>query len=212
MRFLIVRVALPALMALLLTEMQAASGLGNSIHYQACKTPEQPFYTNETKKNTDVLYIYNKTSQQCELVLIDKNINGTFNSRIECIQCCNTGRDTSFEYEYSEELLCSEFANMSLAYFYNSTSGLCEEYCACSEPDDRTDDVNFYRTEMFCNFMCGFVISTPRIFNQCVLTLLITMYEMYSMQLPVKHARPTQPAATPLPSGPAGNPGNERVK
>ncbi|XP_049526189.1 uncharacterized protein LOC125946625 [Dermacentor silvarum] len=178
MRFLIVLAASPALMALLLTELQAAISPENATYSPACKTPQQPFYSDPKSNDTDILYIYNETSKLCEAVLINKSISGTFDSRITCIECCNTNQtidgpsctgspigacdpstpearldnDDASYYEY--ELTCDYLANQTDAAFYNTTSGKCEYYCVCSEPDNRTADMNFHMGVATCEFKC----------------------------------------------------------
>nr|DAA34611.1 TPA_inf: serine proteinase inhibitor [Amblyomma variegatum] len=165
MRSILFSLAACALVPSVLSDQRGERNNEDCPAMQTCVTPEWPFYKNLSDPNdkSDILFIYNSTSELCEKVLIDPTYrNHTYKSRFDCVSACNPGQGAPFCAAGPIEP-CNDTASNrtdhyeydNTAYFYNVTSMQCQEYLGCVDYLDRTDDVNYYITEHFCMFECG---------------------------------------------------------
>uniref|UniRef100_A0A023G196 Putative serine proteinase inhibitor n=1 Tax=Amblyomma parvum TaxID=251391 RepID=A0A023G196_AMBPA len=125
-----------------------------------CETPQLPFCnlsdSDSCYNKTDILFIFNTTSGLCESTLIDPSYrNNTFKSRFECVSTCNPDQGAPFCAE-SPWNACNGSTEDSIfvSYFYNITSGTCEEYVDCVESEYKTTDVNGFYDDVNCKFQC----------------------------------------------------------
>uniref|UniRef100_A0A023FRM3 Putative serine proteinase inhibitor n=1 Tax=Amblyomma cajennense TaxID=34607 RepID=A0A023FRM3_AMBCJ len=135
--------------------MAAENGHEDLKEKRQCKTPQRPFF--ESLDNTDFLFIFNETSRLCEKVFIDPTFrNHTFDSRFKCVSECNTGQGAPFCAQKPRNA-CNDSATSDevyISYFYNVSSGKCEEYDDCVYFEKKEEDVNGFYDIFNCEFEC----------------------------------------------------------